>query len=880
MKNEGEKTKASEINPESWRRVKAIFLEVLEQSETERAGFLLKACGGDLEIKKEVEDLLAAHFESESFIENPAFEVASIFKSNGQHQRTEKRFGHYKIIKEIGIGGMGAVFLAERDDGQFRQEVAVKIIRQTLADSEIINRFKRERQILASLNHPNIAKLLDGGVTADGLPFLAMEYVAGEPITEFAEKNCLNIEERLELFLKICSGVAHAHRNLIVHRDLKPSNIFVADDGNPKLLDFGLAKLLDNNLDAGSTAAAATATAFRAMTPAYASPEQLRGETITTASDIYSLGVVLYELLTGVRPFQFKNQSLDEAIKVVCGTDPTRPSEAAAAAAASKSQKGKKETGKVNSSGTFVSESFPPPGSRSSLKGDLDNIVLKSLRKEPVRRYLSVEQFAADIDRYLKGLPVSARPNTFSYRAEKFIKRNKIGVTAALLVLLSLLGGIFATAWQAKAAARERDKAIISQAKAERINAFLQDMLKSASPEENGKDAKVIDVLNDASQRIETEFNDQPEQKIEILLTLVGTYQNLGLFELATQKARRALDLSVQNFGERSKLTAHSESALGEILVITGNNNEAERLLRDSLDIQQKLSLMGTKEYTAAEYTLGELLLRKGDLSAAETFLNNSLASGKEVFGENSLEVAMCEISLGRLREFSGDLNAAEISYRKTADFFRQTPRYRSRLILSLINLGHILITKEKYDDADLTLREADEISGAVFGNVDYMRGIILNYRSQIQFIKGDFAKTVELAQKSVNLLEPLMNKEDVNLLNAKTRFGAALVRTDKAVEGEKILRQVSETLKTRQNNEPWRIPLTELRLGESLVAQNKLQEAEPLILNGLEGIKNSVGDKHLYMQEALKIAVALYGKLNKPELVAKYRALQTPNTP
>ncbi len=345
---------------------------------------------------------------------------------------------------------MGAVYLAERSDGEFSQRVAVKIIRQTLADPGLVRYFKREREILASLNHPFIARLIDGGVGLDGSPFLAMEYVEGVPVNEFAERENLSVEEKLELFLKICDGVAYAHRNLIVHRDIKPSNIFVTADGTPKLLDFGLAKILESGANSLQTE-----TALQPMTPAYASPEQLRGEPISTASDIYSLGVVLYELLTDHRPYYFKSNKIEEIIKNVGESEPPRPSSVVSGYHA----EGRAATD-YNEPQTTSKERSNTQKSRipnlKSLAGDIDNIVLTALRKEPAQRYQSVEQFAEDIERHLAGLPVKARPNTFTYRAQKFISRNKIGVSAAVLIFLTLIGGIAATAWQASGANRER----------------------------------------------------------------------------------------------------------------------------------------------------------------------------------------------------------------------------------------------------------------------------------------------------------------------------------------------------------------------------------------------------------------------------------------
>jgi serine/threonine protein kinase len=385
----------------------------------------------DEHLLAEVKSLIAAHDETEKFIDQNALDLDSQISQTVRHY-DGTQFGHYKIICEIGRGGMGAVFLAERTDGEFEQKVALKIIRQSFAGAEMERHFRRERQILALLNHPNIARLLDGGVSAHGELFLAMEYIDGEPFLDYAESRNLKIKERLDLFLKVCRAVSYAHQNLVVHRDIKPGNILVAKDGEPKLLDFGLAKVLDENL---AFDASRTETAIRAFTPAYASPEQICGKTASTASDVFSLGVLFYELLTGDKPFHYEGKSIEEIIKAATESEPSIPSRAVAP--------------ENPQSASIVSQ----------LKGDLDTIALTALRKEPQRRYKSVEAFAGDIERHLNGLPITARPNTVSYRAAKFFERNKIVVAATAFVILALISGLAIALWQASVAREQRDRA-------------------------------------------------------------------------------------------------------------------------------------------------------------------------------------------------------------------------------------------------------------------------------------------------------------------------------------------------------------------------------------------------------------------------------------
>ena len=415
----------------NFQKIKEVFAEALEKPAKEREDFLREKCADDAELLAEVKSLLEANDKTEKFIEQNALDISSEFAASGKHY-DGTQFGNYKIIGEIGRGGMGAVFLAERSDGEFEQKVALKIIRQSFAGGELEKHFRRERQILASLNHPNIAKLLDGGVSASGELFLAMEYIEGELLLSYAEHHNLEIKERLNLFLKICRAVSFAHQNLIVHRDIKPANILVGADGEPKLLDFGLARVLSENF---ASDAAQTETVFRAFTPSYASPEQIRGKNVSTASDVYSLGVVFYELLTGDKPFHFEGKSIEEIMKTATENEPSFPSR------------------------SVISENPQSAARISQLKGDLDNIALTALRKEPERRYKSVEAFADDIERHLKGLPVAARPNTVSYRAAKFFGRNKIAVAATAFIITALISGLAIALWQANVARTERDRA-------------------------------------------------------------------------------------------------------------------------------------------------------------------------------------------------------------------------------------------------------------------------------------------------------------------------------------------------------------------------------------------------------------------------------------
>ncbi|MGI8641126.1 MAG: protein kinase domain-containing protein [Pyrinomonadaceae bacterium] len=433
------------MNPTEWQKIKDLFNATFDLPESERAGFLAER---DEDLCREVEKLIKADEEAADFIVEPALVDIGLVEENETDFYVGKQIDSYKILKEIGRGGMGTVYLASRGDESFDKIFAVKLISRGMDTTAVLKRFVMERRILARLEHPNIAQLLDGGSTTDGLPYFVMEYVEGLPITKFCDSHEFSTGERLELFQKVCSAVSYAHQNLVVHRDIKPSNILVTEDGSAKLLDFGIAKLLHPEWSLDTTEA--TATMFRLMTPEYASPEQIRGLPVTTASDVYSLGVVLYELLSGQRPFKIESRLPEEAAQIVLTAEPLRPS----LVVLSHSLVDDKRATQSNAQRT------KDEGQRTkSLKGDLDNIVLKALRKEPTRRYNSVQEFSEDIRRHLAGLPVTATADTSFYRFNKFIKRHRAGVFASLLIAVILLSATVITSWQAVVAKREQAKA-------------------------------------------------------------------------------------------------------------------------------------------------------------------------------------------------------------------------------------------------------------------------------------------------------------------------------------------------------------------------------------------------------------------------------------
>jgi non-specific serine/threonine protein kinase/serine/threonine-protein kinase len=424
-----------------WPRVKDLFQAALDREPKTRADFLAEACGDDLTLRDEVLSLLASHDEASGFLDGAALPGPSW---------EGRRVGAYLILGEVGRGGMGTVYRAVRDDDAFQRQVALKVVCADRGSTQLVNRFRVERQILARLDHPNIARLFDGGATEEGEPYLVMEYVVGRPIDAYCEDRALSTAARLGLFRAVCAAVHYAHQHLVVHRDIKPGNILVTADGVPKLLDFGIAKVL-----ADDPTEAPTQTAFPALTPDYASPEQVRAQPVTTASDVYSLGVVLYEVLTGQRPYRVRTPVPAEIVRVVCELEPEKPSTIVRRARPTESKAATAPVPQTESE----TDDRRLQKLAGELEGDLDTIVLKALRKDPSRRYASAQELSDDLGRYLEGRPVLARADTLAYRATKFVRRHKAAVTAAALLFLSLVGGIVATASQARIAEANRQRA-------------------------------------------------------------------------------------------------------------------------------------------------------------------------------------------------------------------------------------------------------------------------------------------------------------------------------------------------------------------------------------------------------------------------------------
>ncbi len=668
-----------------------------------------------------------------------------------------EKLGAYRLLQKLGEGGMSVVYLAVRDDDAFRKRVAVKVIRPHLRSDGMLHRFRQERQILASLEHENIARLLDGG-SSGGVPYFVMEYVEGQPIDRYCEVRKLSLDERLHLFRTVCAAVQFAHQNLVVHRDIKPSNILVTAAGVPKLVDFGIAKLLNPELAADELAP--TRFDARVMTPEYASPEQIRGEPITTASDLYSLGVLLFELLTGHKPYPVAHRSLEEISRAITEIHPLRPSTVLSREDSARPLHRARRAGDL-------------ARLRRRLSGDLDNIVLMALRKEPQRRYASAQQFADDISRHLSGLPVIARRDTLAYRTGKFVRRHRWGVAAAALFVALLIAFASAMTVQSVRLAAERDRSEIARrsaeretAKAQAINRFLRELLGSAGPLEGMRqDVTVAEALSAAEKKARETLADQPEVQAGVLSTIGGTFFQMGRVDEGERLIRAALEIRRRIPGPPTADLAESLYELGRTLEDLGEYADSEAALREALSIRARV--FGDESLEVAETTsaLAETLLGMARFDQAEQASRRALAIRRKLLAERDPSVADALTDLGVLLDAKTEFaEAVEVLGEAAALQRRLLPPEHPSLAVTLSTLGIALMHKGDLEAAEPPLREALAIRRRMLGSDHPDIAQSLNNLAGLLRRRGDFGAAEPMYRECLAILQKVFGSDHPNI--------------------------------------------------------------------------------------------------------------------
>ncbi len=826
---------------DDWQRVEALFYAARELAPSARPAFLDRACGADAALKLEVQSLLDSSDKTLGFLQASVLEAARGLNVSNEDFSAERHVGAYRLLRVLGEGGMGRVYLAARADDLYRQQVAIKLMHPGLGQAQrMIARFAAERQILANLNHPNIARLLDGGVD-DGLPYFVMEYVDGAPIDSYCRRQNLRTEDRLRLFTTVCAAVEYAHKNLVVHRDIKPGNILVSHEGMPKLLDFGIAKLLDP--EAGEPA---TRTTERMMTPEYASPEQVRGDRVTTSTDVYALGVLLYELLSGSRPFHFETASPIEMARAICEQEPTAPS--------------------------ITSQAHPesaPPDAAKELGGDLDNIVLMAMRKEPARRYASVSQLAEDIEAYLDGYPVHARTDTWKYRSGKFVRRHKASVTAAIVIAVALVGFSIGMGVLARRAQRERTAA-------EREAQFLNSIFQSTTPAQTkGKQITGRELLDQGAARAEMEFSGEPQLQATLFDNIGRAYMGLGVYDKAVLLLQRAYDLKRKTQGDtldtantedglatarrlssefkqaeplfrdalairRNKLgpthplVAESMSNLGECLYWEEQNREAESLLRNALDIQRSRQPQ-SDAIGATENYLALVLERKGQFSTASELLRNALAIQARAEGTDSPDYANSLHNLAGTLIDAGDLFGAEAMDRQALALRRKiNGEGHPDLVYPLNNLGFVFLERGDWAGATPFLQEGLSIQRKMSTNDPRLAGELNNWARMLQE-KGDYKQAQQTYEQSLSMMRATTGPETWSVAKIMANFGLLFLDEGNYVEAEQYERRALEMREKLGGSESPDLAASLVNLAIVRSAQRDPASAEPLLRRALD---------------------------------------------
>jgi eukaryotic-like serine/threonine-protein kinase len=828
--------------------------------QSARESFLKQKCGDDKELFDEVISLISADEKQHSIFSGSAGDYIAINDAN----LDGKTFGSYRTIKQIGSGGMGSVYLAERIDGHFEQKVALKIVKPGMNSNEIIRRFEDERQILARLQHPNIARLLDGGISESGLPYFTLEYVEGKPITNYCDENNLTIEERLELFKKVCEAVLYAHQNLVIHRDIKPGNILVQEDGTVKLLDFGIAKVFEEDDDQKFV----TRTGMRVMTPEYASPEQVRGEPVSTATDIYSLGLILYQLFTGCPPYEVTSTSALEMERIICLTEPQKPSTMITKSLSSASDNNQK------SSPEFISRKRKTTIAKlkKRISGDLDNICLMAIRKEPERRYSSIAQFITDIDNHLTGIPVIARNSTVSYRTKKFIQRHKAGVVVAASAVLIV--AILTTVYFMQLA-EERDKAQLEAEKSKKVSEFLTGIFQLSDPEySKGESITARELLDNGVKRIESELSDQPEVLANMLGVMGNVYKNLGLYPNALILLQRAYSINDSLLGSGSPETAKSLNDLAGINFAMGDYGPAIEKFNKAIAIRKNIYGEESLETAESKNDLAMVLREEGNYEEAEILLNASLSVRKKILSSGSPEVAQSMNNLGLLKDDLG-------KYDEAKELFEESLKIKEKLYgkihpsvtETMGNLAFLLRQMGEYDEASKLFNETLEIDKKLFGDIHPAISTDLYNIASITALIGDLNSAEKLYTEVLELDKKLLGEEHPYIALDLNNLAGILSDKGEFERAEDIYKESLAMNRKIYGDEHPEVATSMSNLGVMYNRWRKLSLAEPLLKSALDMRTKLLGKNHPNTVTSVNIYAALLSSMKKyNEAVEYYR--------
>ncbi len=785
-----------------WPEADRLFAEAMEHSDAERERFLESACGEDRQLLDLVLELLRLETLSEGELEAPDESASQTFVEELARQPAPPRIiGPYTLVREIGRGGMGSVYLAEHEGEGFQRQVALKVLRRGVDTEDVLARFVNERQILATLTHPNIAQLHDGGATENGRPYLVMELVEGEPITTYCDNNQLTVSQRLELVLEVIEAVQAAHAKLVIHRDLKPSNILVTDEGHVKLLDFGIAKLLDP--EAGSEH---TRTGSYLLTPDHASPEQLRAEPVSTATDVYQLGLLLFRLLTGEMPFRSGSSVAARLEELTSQVDAPRPSATAAAAS--------------NREEVAQSRGVTPAQLRRILSGDLDTIVGKALQVEPERRYGSVERLGEDIRRFLAGDTISARPDTLAYRARMFARRNPWAIAVATVVAAAVAVVIVLQARNTRVVETERNTARLEAERAQEVQRFLVDLFSSADPympadPEMGRQITVVDALDIGAERLETSLLDRPAVRASILDAISSVFKDLGAHDRALPLREETLELQRSLFGPTSRPVRDSLGHLAIIRSETGEYERATELHERRLELALAASPRDDAEIADARTRLGihYIGVERSEEAEAELAAAIELSESGDVPPRTLVEATR---GMGDAVETFDRLEESERIHRRAVELAEQHfGEASTTAALARASLATVLSTMVRHDESDAEFRRAIEGLGRNLGAEHLETLSAMSDHALLVMRRGDLEEGVVLYTELIEVRERAHGANHPETGVALQDRATAYQRLGRLEAARADYEQTAEIFRQKLTQDNYRRGLPDLSLSE-----------------------------------------------------------------
>ena len=877
-----------------WAELNRLFDEICPLEKDEQTARLERIRADSPSLADRLAGMLEHSADAESSISGIVDSAIGGLDQDIESTVIGQRFGAYRVVSHLARGGMGDVFLAERDDGAFEQRVAIKLIGRGLLARDAEARFGVERQILAKLDHPNIARILDGGTTADNVAYLVMEYVDGQPIDDYCRGQGLSIRRRLELYRQVCSAIEYAHRNLIVHRDVKPSNILVTSGGVPKLLDFGIAKLLGD--DEGVLAAEATQATSRVMTPDFASPEQILGQPITTASDVYALGVLLYGLLAESKPYSTSGLRPSELEKVVVDTLPVKPSQAVL---------GRRR----------VAARLSPHDAASwsrRIRGDLDDIVLKALRKEPEQRYGSAQELSADVRRHLTGRPVEARGITWLYVLRKFMQRNLLPVAAASVVAA---GGLIAAVYHNHSITQERDRVRAEAEKAAASSQFLVDIFKLSDPDETqGATVTAKEILDIGARRLEQDLLDQPATRAMLGTTIGTVYENLGLYEEARRQLQEAVRLreglgdslglaeSLRELGgvqyemgeldesrrsyERALETNeavlpndHVENAvllndLGHVIYAQGDYDTALGIYERAVSMFERLEETSHFGYPDTLHDVGQIKQLQGELAVAERYISRALDFALERYGEkNSVTVAYMS-NLAVLLQEMDQYEEAERLYLKVLDLeLELLGEDHPDREATMTNIGRLYGDMNRLDEAELYLRQATEHAARTLGlRHTFTAYDMINLANLLQ-VKGENVEAQRLYEAALGIYADNLDENHPYIASASVGYAALLNQIGEPLTADIHTQRALDICQVALPPGHWLAASANSVRGESLMIRGELDAAEPLLLDAYAVVAEA-RPRDRITTNALKRLVRYYELRGNDAEAARYRTL------